>query len=623
MGDTMHRRRMMRSHGRTSLLEPSFVKGWPISLVPALLLTACSSDSEPLAEAWRCDETLKTAFKPNADTTVTFVKAFSKGETLALADTPAMPPPAVAENDVCMVKLNVGPGNPGPAGAPSTSAGIGIEVWLPTSANWNGRVHVLGGGGWSGGTAISSLTAVGAPEAAGVAAAEGAVSAQTDTGHTVTNGSFAIKPDGSINTALWRDFSERAIHEMAVVAKALATGFYQEAPEYSYWEGCSTGGRQGLKEAQVHPEDFDGIVSLAPAINWTKFITAELYPQIVIQRDLGGVPLTTEQVQLVSSAVVSACDGSVTGEHDGYISDHAACRYDAVGDLTILCAADGGSNTTTNCLSRAQATAVNKIWYGQTRDGSVASPASDNGFAARAASSQLWFGVTRGSAIGADLMTGGSFGLASSRGGVPSPFPIATDQVALNLQNPAIATPMFANGDNVGADGWKSLTYADLARAWEQGVALQSEFANINTDNPDLSGFRARGGKLLMAHGMADQLIPPQGTLNYYTEVTSRMGGLAETQEFFRYFEIPGMAHCRGNGSAPGVEGVSPAPDPPMPAPRQLYQELTEWVENDQAPETIVVSSAGDTSSRPLCLYPTKLTRTGDDLKSAASYACR
>lgn len=581
------------------------------------------SDREGPRELFRCDESLKTAFQPDADTTVTLVRAFRQGEPLALPDTPTMPPPPIAIHDLCLVKLNVGPGNPGPEGAPSTSAGIGIEVWLPTADDWNARVHVLGGGGWSGGKAISSSTLIGAMGAARVADTEGAVSAQTDTGHTNNNGSFAIHPDGSINTALWRDFSERAIHQMAVVAKALASGFYGAPPAYSYWDGCSTGGRQGLKEAQGQPADFDGILAVAPVVNWTKFITAELYPQIVIQRDLGGVPLTTEQVHLVSAAAVSACDASVTGQHDGFVSDHTACRYDPTCDPAVLCATDGGDNCdTAACLTRAQAKAVNKFWYGQTMDGSVPRPHEDNGFGARPAANQLWFGITRGSFLGGDLATGGEFGLGSSIAGVPAPFTIATDQVALNLQDYSIATPSFMNGTAVGADGWKSLSYADLARAWNEGVALQEEFADINTDRTDLTEFRDGGGKLLMAHGLADQLVPPQGSRHYYERVREAIGSLEGTQEFFRFFEVAGMGHCGGNGSARGLEGVSPAPNPPLPAPGQLYQTLTRWVENGEVPERIDVSTPDSARSRPLCLYPKKVVYLGGDVDDAASYAC-
>jgi hypothetical protein len=132
-----------------------------------------------------------------------------------------------------VVKLNVGPGNPGPADAPSTSPGIGIEIWLPTAANWNNRIHVVGGGGWAGGvqgstTALAGAASASAGSAAGNAMVEGAVSATTDTGHpnTANGGSFAMNPDGTINTTLWKDFSERGIHEMAVKTRALTKAFY-------------------------------------------------------------------------------------------------------------------------------------------------------------------------------------------------------------------------------------------------------------------------------------------------------------------------------------------------------------------------------------------------------------
>jgi pimeloyl-ACP methyl ester carboxylesterase len=160
---------------------------------------------------------------------------------------------------------------------------------------------------------------------------EGAVSSTTDTGHTVMNGSFAVLPDGAINRRLWADFASRAVHEQAVKSKALAAYYYGRAPKYAYWEGGSTGGRQGLNLAQNYPEDFDGIIALYPALNWTRFITAELYPQIVIHRDLGGRALTKRQLDLVSNAAISACD-VVGGEHLGYIVDIAACRYDPTQD---------------------------------------------------------------------------------------------------------------------------------------------------------------------------------------------------------------------------------------------------------------------------------------------------
>jgi feruloyl esterase len=152
---------------------------------------------------------MKTAFKPDANTTITLVKAFKKGDSLALSGTPATPTPPIAQNDVCLVKLMVGPGNSGPAGAPSTSAGIGIEAWLPAPANWNQRIHNLALGGFGGNAGISSTTVISNASISGlrspdIAQVEGAVSAITDGGHAdpAGTGAYGMNPDGTINTTL-------------------------------------------------------------------------------------------------------------------------------------------------------------------------------------------------------------------------------------------------------------------------------------------------------------------------------------------------------------------------------------------------------------------------------------
>ena len=153
-------------------------------------------------------------------------------------------------------------------------------------------------------------------------------------------------------------------------------------------------------------------------------------------------------------------------------------------------------------MSIAQATAYNKFWYGQTADGTVPSPASDNGTSITPAANQRWYGLTRGSNMQA---------LAGS-----TPFTIGADLVALELQDPTLSTTTFVNATGNGANLWKSLSYAQLSTAADCGIALQASFGNINTDNPDLSVFRDRGGKMLMYHGLADVLIPPQGSITYY-----------------------------------------------------------------------------------------------------------
>ena len=586
-----------------------------LGIAAALLLAACNGGGDdngsPTIQPLACDDSIKTQWINDSDTTVLLVKPFKKGDPLLLSGTPT-PQTPTAQNDVCVVKVLVGPGNPGPAGAPSTSAGIGIEIWLPSAANWNRRVHVLGGGGWAGGAAVASITALAgtAASSAGLSAAtvagvEGAVSAVTDTGHTIGNGSFAMNPDGSINTVLWNDFARRGIHEESIKAKSLAFRYYGEAAQFSYWDGFSTGGRQAHMEAQANPTDFNGILAGAPALNWTKFITAELYPQIVYQRDLGGVPLTTAQLTLLGNAAINACD-VVGGLHLGYIPDPSTCAYDPTQDRSVLCTASGGTNSSADCVTLVQATAQNKIWYGQTADGSVPSPATDNGFALSPSPNQRWYGLTRGAGSG----------LAGA-----TPFTIATDMVALELQDPTLATPSFTNATGNGADRWKALSYAQLSNAFDQGVALQSSFGNINTDNPDLSNLRASGGKMLMYHGLADVLIPPQGSINYYNRVANQMGGIASIQSFYRFFLIPGMTHGIGNGT------TNANANPPLPTHDQLYAALTDWVERGIAPTRIDISTAATTTfpvvkSRPVCAYPAKATYTGGDVNVASSYTC-
>jgi hypothetical protein len=587
---------------------------WAVALV-----AGCGGSDAPAAPALlSCDDGMKTAFKPDAQTQVVLVKAFSAGDPLTLS-TPAPAGTPAAAGSLCLVKLNVGPGNTGPADAPSTSAGIGIEIWLPAKAQWNNRFHALGGGGWQGGPA-GSAAAIASTAAASVAGVEGAVSSTTDTGHAGPGGAFAMNPDGTINQVLWTDFASRAIHEQAVKTKALATAFYGSAPRYSYWDGGSTGGRQGLKLAQDHPADFDGMVALYPAIHWTRFITAELYPQIVYQRDLGGHPPTTAQLDLVSNAAIAACD-VVGGQHLGYILDPASCTYDPTADAGVLCVASGGTNATSDCVTTAQAVAINKIWYGMTADGSVPDPAVDNGWS-RAFSSTLmgdgthrWFGMARGTSLWGSFFS--LFGL-NGPGSPNGAFPIAPDVVALELQNPTIADPSFVNLSGNGQALWKDLSYAQLSNAYDRGVALQAQFGNINTDNPDLGAYKNRGGKILTWHGLADELIFPQGTVNYYHRVAAQAGGMAATQEFFRLYMVPGLGHGTPNGTSNAAAIV------PNFTPTQMYELLTAWVENAVVPERVDLQAASgsETRSMPVCVYPKAIRYVSGDPKRAENYTC-
>ena len=559
-----------------------------------------------------CDETLKAAFKPDANTTVVLVKAFKQGDPLALSGTTGTPPTAAA--DLCLVKIVVGPGfQDTSATAPSTSPGIGIEVWLPTAGAWNNRVQNLGGGGWAGGSQ-ASVTLIGNAGAA-VVAATGYVVGTTDTGHSIGSGSFAMRQDGSINATLWTDFAERSLHELALKTRALAQGFYGTAARYAYWNGCSTGGRQGYKIAQTHPDDYNGYLVGAPAFNWTKFITNELYPQTVMLQDLGA-PMAAAKLSAMSAAAVSACD-MVGGQHLGFIPDPGQCRYDPTKDATVLCqgvAGNGGvlgTSTSTSCANLAEARAMNKIWYGQTADGTYPDPTMDNASSPTLGSTnQLWWGLTRGTNV--------SF-LAGT-----SPFSIATDMVALEFEDPTYATPTFMNAISNGANRWTQLKYVDLAFAYNQGIAHQPSFGNINTDNPDLTMARDSGAKILSYHGLADILITSMGSINYFNRVSGAMGGNAETNKFNRLFLVPGMGHCAGVGTVSGTAGpAADANSVPLPTQTQFFNALVDWVENKNAPASLVLASGNGSVTMPVCPYPKKATYGGTGaVTAAASYTC-
>ena len=154
-----------------------------------------------------------------------------------------------------------------------------------------------------------------------------------------------------------------------------------------------------------------------------------------------------------------------------------------------------------------------------------------------------------------------------------------------------------------------------------RGLSLNASFGGINTDNPDLSRFRDRGGKLIVYHGLADTLIPPQGSIRYFTNTADLLGGTEAIQKFDRLFLVPGMGHCAGVGS---LDTGNPTANPPLPAPGQLFAILVDWVEQGIAPTTITISTAaGAPRSRPLCLYPNNLGYLGGDVNAAGSFACR
>jgi hypothetical protein len=437
---------------------------------------------------------------------------------------------------------------------------IGIIVGLPLSAAdggtggvqgaWNGRTQSIGGGVYQG--VLSSVT--GATDA-------GYAGSNTDTGHRASplDGSWALNPDKSLNFGLINDFSFNGIHEQAIWTKKLVKMYYGQGPKFSYWNGCSTGGRQGHMQAQRFPNDFDGILAGAPAFNWDRFIPSEQWGEIATNQEVGA-PISSAKLVAAQKASLAACDG-LDGITDGIIQDPRACKFSA---KSLMCT--GSPSDPATCLTAAEASAVDKIWDGPTG----------------AHGEQLWFGLERGTVLGA--LNG------------PSPFPISNSHLVFWVnQNPSF--------------DWHTLTEATFQKDF---FASEVKFHDaIGTDNPDLSEFKEHGAKMITYHGLADLLIMPRGTYNYYNRVTHRMGGIKETQKFYRFFPYPSNSHC-----GPDVANYPQAPAINSP---QLFNALVNWVEHGVAPDTITATSFNGQVTRPICKYPDTLVYNGSGSTNVAS----
>jgi hypothetical protein len=473
---------------------------------------------------------------------------------------------ASGHKSYCLVNITVsalsGPKN---GYLPGQSQQIKVGIGLPlssaeggsggTQGNWNGRIEDLGGGGYAGN--VGPVT--GATDA-------GYAGSSTDTGHSAAQqGTFALNPDNTLNWGLIRDFAFNGIHEQAVWTKKLVQMYYGMDPKFTYWNGCSTGGRQGHQQAQKYPNDFDGILAGAPAFNWDRFIPSEQWGEIAMNQEVGA-PISPAKLDAVKKASIAACD-SLDGIPDGVIQEPRACHFSA---KSFVC--KGSPSDPANCLTAAEASAVDKIWEG---------PSSRRG-------KRLWFGLERGTTfVGLDG---------------PTPFSISTQWFQYWVkQNPAF--------------DWHTITEASFPQVF---VDSELKFHDvIGTDDPDLSDFRKRGGKMIMYHGLADLLIMPRGSYNYYNRVTEREGGLKNVQKFYRFFPYPGNSHCGGNPDQPNA---------PLIKGTDLFNALVNWVENGVAPDSIVAFNNADptqaTVSRPICKYPDKLVFKGGNTNVASNFMC-
>ncbi|WP_459905178.1 tannase/feruloyl esterase family alpha/beta hydrolase [Caballeronia sp. HLA56] len=483
--------------------------------------------------------------------TITSATVLAKGTVIS---NPGMPQGATAgpglPSEVCDIKGTIGPG-----------ASL-FELRLPTQG-WTQRYLQTGCGGLCGNLSISAPMA---STCVPVTNGQIAISA-TDMGHEGGNdGAWALNPKAKI------DFAYRAEHATAQVSKAIINKFYARAPKYSYFDGCSDGGREALMEAQRYPDDFDGIVAGAPA---NDLIVQNTFHHgwaaaVNIDQKTGKYILLADKLPMIHAAVLKSCDGQ-DGVTDGIIDNPQACHFDPA---SLVCA-KGQPDAT--CLTPAQAAVVRKIHDGAT---------DQYGRHLEQPIAREW---------GSELQW--------------SLFVPATDagpSGSINFVMPFLTYLDYFN------DSRPNAAFSDLK------FTVESFWKTVQTSNylaatdPDLSDFHRRGGKLILWHGLEDQHISPQSTLQYYAKMKEYMGD-ERVEKFAKLYLFPGVAHCGGGDGPSTFDMLTPA---------------MAWVETGAKPGKIVASlvdTTGQTTrTRPVFPYPLAARYTGsgstDDAANFVAY---
>lgn len=451
---------------------------------------------------------------------------------------------------------------------PTADSDIKFEVWMPRD-NWNGKFDGVGNGGFAG--AISYQDLIGALRA-------GFATASTDTGHEANevDARWALHHPERIV-----DFGYRAIHLTNVTGKTLVAAFYGSASRYSYFSSCSNGGRQALMEAQRFPDDYDGIIAGAPANFWTHLLVAAVWnSQAELDDPAGYIP--ANKLPAISDAVLAACDAE-DGVKDGILNDPRKCHFRPE---TLLCTGPDAPS----CLTAPQVVTLKKLYAGPTN--------------------------AKGKQIFPGNMPGGELGPNGWETWITGPAPEKSADFLFGthffsdfiFDNPAWDYRTF----NFDAD--VQLTDKKMARI-------------VNSTDPNLAAFKARGGKLIIFHGWDDPAISPINTVNYYESVGAAMGH-QQTENFVRLYMVPGMQHCAG-GPGPDSFGALAALN--AEPSHSIFSSLEQWVEKGVPPSTIIAtkysSDSGSTRvvemTRPLCPYPEVAQYKGmGNIHDAASFVC-
>jgi len=433
---------------------------------------------------------------------------------------------------------------------------IGFEVNLPLA--WNGRLYMHGNGGYSGEAPAAPYIQLKRDNAL----ANGFATAWTDTGHRASRqpgGTFAQSPVALTNHAYL------AVHVTVEFAKQLSAAFYGHAPHFSYWDGCSTGGRQGVMEAYRFPKDFNGILAGAPTLDWTSVMINGLWQQSATK----GSGLTVEKLQTVFKAVMSKCD-AIDGLKDGLIDDPRQCVFDPHRDAP-RCAAGEDDDT---CLTQTQADALQKIY-----DGPPKGPGMPNWV-------REYPGLEESSVLGAN---GGAQWILT-RDGSPNTLAMMADSWMkyFSFGNPAYDASKF-----------------DFIRDPSRARAADEQM----NPKPYLKAFNDTGGKMIMWWGWSDAALNPGMGIDFYDRVVANYG-LANTQRFYRFYLIPGVSHCAGGYGPCDVDG--------MPA-------LIDWVEKGVAPGRLGARRVVDGKTvynRAYCAYPAATRYQGGDPEVPANFQC-
>ncbi|MFN7924824.1 MAG: tannase/feruloyl esterase family alpha/beta hydrolase [Bryobacteraceae bacterium] len=431
-----------------------------------------------------------------------------------------------------------------------------IEVSLP--AAWNSRLYMFGNGGYAG-EKIDAPNRV-AHRDAGVKS--GFVVTQTNTGHDAEREPLATF---TVHPQKMADYAFRSLHVTAETAKRMAEAFYGRRPAKSYYNGCSTGGRQALILAQRYPEDFDGIIAGAPALN----NVAGRMRAIATWQAQAKAPIRTEKLKLLADRVYARCDAK-DGAKDGLLTDPTQCDFQPSRDLPVCSGAEAA-----DCFTAGQVHTIETIYADVMLNGKRAA-----------------LGFPKGAEVA------GPNGKSGWDGWI-----LKDEGLAQSVMYADSALKYMLKGKY---DPSANVLDFNLER---DGALFEPVGKLMNATDPDLSRFRDRGGKLLMYFGWADPALNPLMGIEYYSSVQSKMG--AGTRDFFRLFLMPGVFHCSG--------GVGPACFDPL-------MQVVPWVEKGKAPERIVaqqVEQGRVKRTRPLCPHPQVARYKGSgSLDDEANFRC-